>query len=227
VNPLRSSAWGLEGRAVACIFKVRRAWLVARIRLLAAWRATTVDLDIAPDLQVGRRVDVKIARRTDLKIHIGRGCRIGNDVLLFLVQGSLEWGQGVQLRLRSSVNLSGDLWCEGGNIFSYGTVIHCSDSIRIAQWAGCAEYTTIADSAHFFTEPDVCVSENTVTGPIALGKNVFLAPRVSVNRNVTIGDFSIVGPSSVVVSDIPPGCLASGVPAKIVRPLDLPWESTP
>lgn len=207
------------------VHRVRRAWLVGRLRLIAAWRRTTLELDVAPDLRVGRRVVVRVAPRSHLSIRIAPRCRIGDEVLLFLTKGSIEWGEDVQLRLRSSVNLVGDLWCEGGNIFSYGTVIHCSESIRLARWAGCAEYTTIADSAHFYTEADVCVSENTVSGPIDIGKNVFLAPRVSVNRGVTIGDFCVIGPNSVVVSDVPAGSFASGVPAQVVRPLDLPWEA--
>jgi acetyltransferase-like isoleucine patch superfamily enzyme len=130
----------------------------------------------------------------------------------------------VQLRVRSTINLVGDLWCEGGNIFSYGTVIHCAESIRIEQWAGNAEYVTIADSAHFHTEPDRCVSENTVTSPIVIGKNVFIAPRVSVGKGVTIGDFAVVGPNSTLIHDVKPGTLVSGVPAEFVRDLDLPWE---
>jgi acetyltransferase-like isoleucine patch superfamily enzyme len=216
-----------EADVVRALDRARRAWLVGRIRLLARLRRTTLDLDIAPDLRVGRRVAVKVAPRSHLTVHIAPRCRIGDDVLLLLIKGSLIWGEDVQLRVRSSLNLVGDLWCEGGNIFSYGTIVHCSESIRLGQWAGCAEYTTIADSAHFYTEPDVCVSENTVTGRIDLGRNVFLAPRVSVNRNVTIGDFSIIGPNSVVVGDIPAGSFASGVPAKVVRPIDLPWEKAP
>jgi acetyltransferase-like isoleucine patch superfamily enzyme len=213
-----------EDEVTRRIDRVRRAWLVGRIRLLAAWRRTTLELDIAPDLRVGRRVGVKVAGRSHLRIHIAPRCRIGDDVLLFLVAGSIEWGEDVQLRVRSSLNLTGDLRCEGGNIFSYGTVIHCVESIRLGQWSGSAEYATIVDSAHFFSEPDVCVSENTVSAPIDIGVNVFLAPRTQVNRGVTIGDYSIVGPNSVVVGDVPAGSFVSGVPAKVVRALELPWE---
>jgi serine acetyltransferase len=204
--------------------RARREWLLARIRFLAFWRRSTVVLDVAPDLRVGKRVTVQVAPRTHLSIKIAPRCRIGDEVVLFLTNGTLEWGEDVQLRLRSWLKLGGDLWCEGGNIFSYGTVIHCSESIRLGQWASCAEYTTIVDSAHFYTQRDVNMTENTVSGRIDIGRNVFMAPRVSINRDVTIGDFTIIGPNSVVVSDFASGSFASGVPAKLVRPLDLPWE---
>jgi acetyltransferase-like isoleucine patch superfamily enzyme len=212
-----------EVAVVRAFDRARRAWFIARLRLLAAWRRTELDLDIAPDLRLGRRIEVKVAPRSKIRIHIGPRCRIGNDVLLFLTSGSLWWGDGVQLRVRSAINLTGELWCEGGNIFSYGTIIHCVESIRIHQWAGSAEYVTIVDSAHFHSAPDVCVSENTVSSPVRIGTNVFLAPRVSVNRGVDIGDFCVVGPNSTVVRDAPPGTLVSGVPATVVRSLGLAW----
>jgi acetyltransferase-like isoleucine patch superfamily enzyme len=213
-----------EASMIRALDRSRRAWLLLRIRALAAWKRSTVELDVAPDLRVGRRITVKLAPHSHVKLQIARRCRIGDGVYLLLTAGSMVWGEDVQLRVRSTINLVGDLWCEGGNIFSYGTVIHCAESIRFHQWAGCAEYATISDNAHFYTEPDVCVSENTVTGPIVVGKNVFIAPRVSIGRNITIGDFCIIGPNSVVVRDAPAGSLVSGVPATVVRALDLPWQ---
>ena len=215
-----------EASFVRALDRTRRAWLLGRLRALALWKRTTLDLDIAADLRVGRRITVKVAPRSHVTVRIAPRCRIGDDVYLLFTRGSMVWGEDVQLRVRSTINLVGDLWCEGGNIFSYGTVIHCAESIRIHQWAGCAEYATIADNAHFYTEPDVCVSENTVTGPIVIGKNVFIAPRVSIGRGVTVGDFCVIGPNSVVVHDAPPGSFISGVPAKVIRHLDLPWERT-
>jgi len=224
---LGDTALRMEGRAVAAVDRLRRAWLLGRIRFLAIWRRSHVELDVARDLRVGRRVTVKVAPRTHVSLQIAPRCRIGDDVVLLLWSGSITWGEDVQLRLRSTIDLSGALRCDGGNIFSYGTVVHCAESIRLREQASCSEYTTLADSAHFYTEPQVHYSENTVSGPIEIGPNVFLAPRVSVNRNVTIGGHTIVGPNSVVVGDIPAGCFASGIPARVVRSLELPWVDAP
>jgi acetyltransferase-like isoleucine patch superfamily enzyme len=216
-----------ETTALRAVHALRRAWLLGGLRARAAWRRTTLDLDVASDLRVGRRVRVQVAPRSHLRIHIAPRCRIGDDVLLFLTAGAIEWGEDVQLRVRSSLNLTGTFRCDGDNIISYGTVIHCLESIRFRRWATCAEYVTIADSAHYYSAPDVAVSENTVSAPIDLGVNTFLGPRTSINRGVTVGDYSIVGPNSVITRDLPAGSFASGVPATIVRELDLPWERTP
>ena len=206
------------------IDRSRRTWLLLRIRWLAAWHRTHVELDVAPDLRLGRRITVKIAPRSRLSISIAPHCRIGDDVILTLAAGSIRWGEDVQLRVRSAVNLSGELRCDGSNIFSYGTIIHCATSIHVGALTAFGEYVTLVDSAHHHTSPDVPTTENTLSGPILIGRNVFVAPGASVGRGVTIGDYAVVGPNSVVVKDVASRTFVSGVPAELVRVLDLPWE---
>ena len=64
-------------------------------------------------------------------------------------------------------------------------------------------------------------------GPITIGKKVWLAFRVFITSNVTIGDHVIVGPDSLVSENIPAESIAGGNPLKI-RPnifhRDLPPE---
>ncbi|HEX3930230.1 MAG TPA: sugar O-acetyltransferase [Nocardioides sp.] len=55
--------------------------------------------------------------------------------------------------------------------------------------------------------------------PITLGRNVWLGGAVVVCPGVRIGDDTVVGAGSVVVHDLPPGVLAVGNPARVVRPL--------
>lgn len=55
--------------------------------------------------------------------------------------------------------------------------------------------------------------------PITVGRNVWLGGGVVVCPGVTIGDDAVVGAGSVVVHDVPPGVLAVGNPARVVRPL--------
>jgi acetyltransferase-like isoleucine patch superfamily enzyme len=39
-------------------------------------------------------------------------------------------------------------------------------------------------------------------------------------KGVTIGARSVIGAGSVVTHDIPPGVVAAGNPARVIRPLD-------
>ena len=55
-----------------------------------------------------------------------------------------------------------------------------------------------------------------VFGPVIVGDNVFIGFRATILPNVTIGDNVVIGAGSMVVSDIPSGVVAAGIPAKII-----------
>ncbi|NVM01295.1 MAG: acyltransferase [Candidatus Helarchaeota archaeon] len=57
-------------------------------------------------------------------------------------------------------------------------------------------------------------------GPIKLEKNARVGAYSTIMPGVTIGEGSIVGAGSVVVDDIPPYCIAYGVPAQVVKKLE-------
>lgn len=55
---------------------------------------------------------------------------------------------------------------------------------------------------------------------VVIGDDVWLGEGVCVLPGVTIGEGSVVGANAVVTRDIPPGCIAVGNPAKVVRRYD-------
>lgn len=69
-------------------------------------------------------------------------------------------------------------------------------------------------------EPDARRERWESAEPITIGRNVWLGGAVVVCPGVTIGDDTVVGAGSVVVRDLPPGVLAVGNPARVVRALD-------
>lgn len=56
-----------------------------------------------------------------------------------------------------------------------------------------------------------------ITGPVAIGNNVWCGQRVTILLGVTIGDNSVIAAGSVVTKDVPPNCLFGGVPAKKIK----------
>lgn len=54
--------------------------------------------------------------------------------------------------------------------------------------------------------------------PIVIGDDVWLAARVRVNKGVTIGAGTVVAAGSVVDLDLPENVIASGAPARVIRP---------
>lgn len=51
--------------------------------------------------------------------------------------------------------------------------------------------------------------------------DVWLGCDVMICKGVTIGKGSVIGAKSMVIRDIPPGVLAAGIPAEVIRPLRL------
>jgi maltose O-acetyltransferase len=66
-------------------------------------------------------------------------------------------------------------------------------------------------------EPDVRRGGWESAEPITIGRNVWLGGAVVVCPGVSIGDDTVVGAGSVVTRDLPPGVLAVGNPARVVR----------
>jgi acetyltransferase-like isoleucine patch superfamily enzyme len=55
--------------------------------------------------------------------------------------------------------------------------------------------------------------------PVVIGRNVWVAGRATVLKGVTIGDDAVVGYGAVVTTDVPPGVVVAGNPARVVRDL--------
>ncbi|WP_147446275.1 MULTISPECIES: acyltransferase [Tepidicaulis] len=67
-------------------------------------------------------------------------------------------------------------------------------------------------------------AEHEKYAPVVLKDNVWLGVRTIVGKGVTIGENSIIGAGSVVMTDIPANVIAVGNPAKPVRELDMTRE---
>lgn len=52
---------------------------------------------------------------------------------------------------------------------------------------------------------------------IRIGRGVFIGTRAIILKGVTIGDGAVIGAGAVVTCDVPPGALAAGNPAKVLR----------
>ncbi|MCD7977318.1 MAG: sugar O-acetyltransferase [Tannerellaceae bacterium] len=57
------------------------------------------------------------------------------------------------------------------------------------------------------------------TGPVTIGKNVWIGGGSVILPGVTIGDNTTIGAGSVVTKSIPSNCLAAGNPCRVIRNL--------
>ena len=70
--------------------------------------------------------------------------------------------------------------------------------------------TIVGDFSHIAVGAVLC-------GRAEIAENVLVGANSTVIQNIQVGMESIVGAGSVVIKDIPSGCTAVGIPAKILR----------
>ena len=105
-----------------------------------------------------------------------------------------------------------------GTYINYGGSIAALQLVSIGPNCSIGTYVVIMDNDYHKLEPEHRY-ERPESSPVHLEENVWLGARVIVLRGVTIGSGSVIGAGSVVTRDIPPRCLAAGVPAKVIRRL--------
>lgn len=86
--------------------------------------------------------------------------------------------------------------------------------------------TGIVISAFADISDEVTILQNVTVGrqdggaSPKIGRGVLLSAGSTVIGDVTIGDFAKIGANSLVTRDVPPGCTAVGVPARLVNCLE-------
>lgn len=98
------------------------------------------------------------------------------------------------------------------------TQIHCCERISIGDYVLISWDCDILEN-NFHTTTDGGIA----SAPIVIGDRVWIGCRVIILSGVTIGEGAIVAAGSVVTRDVPPGMLAAGNPAKVIRETG-PWR---
>jgi FkbH-like protein len=102
---------------------------------------------------------------------------------------------------------------------NFGVVLSAEEQIVIGRNVGLAPYVTVMD------HDEGGVGDR--PAPVVLEDDVWLASRVQVKKGVTIGKGTVVTAGSIVTTSLPPGVLAGGVPARVIRSLDHAAASGP
>jgi FkbH-like protein len=99
---------------------------------------------------------------------------------------------------------------------NYGTMLRAHAAVRIGRNASIGPYC-ILDDAVVHLEEGRRVERG---DPIEIGDGVWLAARVTVLPGTSIGAGSVITAGSIVSGTIPPGVVAGGIPARVLRALD-------
>ena len=166
-----------------------------------------------------RRVRLLFIRLRFPRARFGSRCDIRRRLALCMgPSAAVEFGGRCVLDRDMTVECTGTLRVGEGTIFGHHCTLAARDSVTIGADCLIAELVSIRDHDHCFDRLDVPTRDQGFTvAPVRIGRNVWLASKVSVLKGVTIGDNAIVGANAVVTHDIPANAIAVGVPARVVR----------
>jgi acetyltransferase-like isoleucine patch superfamily enzyme len=157
-----------------------------------------------------------------------RGCdrlpwsvRLRGRVRVEKYGGRIEIGDRVRIEART-IPVEMVAWRDAvidvgsGTFINYGVSLSAHRQVSIGRDCMIGNYVVIMDSDYHDLERRDLPGE---VAPIVIEDNVWIGLRATVLKGVRIGRGSVIGAGSVVTSDIPPGSLAFGVPARVVRSL--------
>jgi len=104
----------------------------------------------------------------------------------------------------------------GSNCGFSGTVVGCASRIVLGENVRCGANTTITDTDWHIDDP-----RTGSDAPVTIEKGVWLGVNVTVLKGVTIGENTIVGAGSLVTGPLPANVVAGGVPAKVLKEIDV------
>jgi len=101
-----------------------------------------------------------------------------------------------------------------GTFINYGTSIAAYELVSIGRMCRIGQYAIINDNDFHDVEDKQALPPSK---PVVIEDGVWLGARVIVQKGVRIGHDAVVSAGSVVTRDIPPRCVAAGVPARVMR----------
>ncbi len=151
---------------------------------------------VGPRPRVVGRVIVRNAGRID----------VGADAVFFARYAPVEL----------TAPLGGTLTLGNDAHVNYGTMLRAHAAVRIGRNTSFGPYC-IVDDLVVREEEGQRVERG---DPIEIGDGVWLAARVTVLPGTTIGAGSVITAGSIVSGTIPPGVVAGGIPARVLRALN-------
>jgi acetyltransferase-like isoleucine patch superfamily enzyme len=145
--------------------------------------------------------------------------------------GAIEFAGGVSIGVFPSPQFF--------STYAYIEARNCSAKVSIGEgtwinngFSAIAEHTSITIGRRVLIGTNVEVFDSDFHGirvedrmasraewakPVVIEDDVFLGSNVRVMKGVTIGRGSVIANSSLVVSDVPPGSVAGGNPARVIK----------
>ena len=161
--------------------------------------------------------------------YFGWRSRLAQPDMLTNVQ-AISIGKKVQIRKGARIEAVGE--CNGitpkikiGDGTAIQNYFHCgaAESVTIGKDVLISSRVYITDHDHDFTNPELPAvkSPDLITAPVVIEDGVWLGEGCVVLKGVTIGKRAVVGANAVVTKNVPPFTVVAGVPAKVIKKIDI------
>ena len=153
-------------------------------------------------------------------IHLGRGVDIGRRAELRITSGGnilIEDGVAIECDVLIHAE-SGTVRIGRNGFVGRGSQIVSLEQVTIGPDALIAAGVVIRDGDHRFDDTTRPIREQGhAVAPIEVGADVWLGAHVVVTAVSKIGDGCVIGANAVVRGNIPPGAIAGGIPARVIK----------
>ena len=168
----------------------------------------TSRIELKADLSLGHHLREGSCAETYLKMH---------DESRLTVNGYFKafYGSSIELFPNAVLTL-------GSGYMNCGSTIACAKRITIGDGVAIARGVFIYDSDHHQIL-DAHGEQTNPPMPVMIGNHVWIGVGAIVLKGVTIGDGAVIAAGAVVTHDVPPGCMAAGNPARVIRE-DIDWK---
>ena len=149
---------------------------------------------------------------------------VQGNLLECLDDGRLEIGKETLLEPNCWITIgeAGQLTIGTGTFLNMGCMVAVDRSVTIGDHTMFANHCFVSDASHRYDDPERPITWQGFEskGPTRVGSNCWFGVGCVVTSGVTVGDRCVVGSNSVVTRDLPPGVIAAGAPAKVIREIE-------
>lgn len=155
--------------------------------------------------------------QVDPGVSIGRGCRLRLDPGARLVLGKgCEVDDGATL----AVYGRGRLEIGPGAFVGHHATLAAHELVELGEGCYLAELVSVRDHDHAVGRAPG--SGEVDVRAVHLGARSWLGAKVTVLRGACVGEGTVVGAHAVVRGTLPAGVVAAGIPAEVLRTIDIP-----
>ena len=142
--------------------------------------------------------------------------------------GTFVTGEGVEFRrnFRAELGKNGRIEIGARSYLTYDVIISCDTVVSIGERCGLAQSTYVADGSHKYRDLDEeFLNQGYDYRPIRIEDDAQIHSKCTIVNS--IGHRAVIGANAVVSREIPPYCLAAGVPARVIDYFGPPGQEPP